>query len=170
MPGDPAVPHLPAPRWARIAMSPTEPKPSLEEVARRLVEAGRHGALGTLDERGGPFVSLAAYATDAEGRPVMLLSRLPEHTKNLARSPEASLLVTEALAPEPLAAARVTLVGAVRAATASERAELEPRYLARHPDAAAWVGFADFAFFVLEVRASRVVEGFGRMKWIEAPK
>lgn len=151
-------------------MSTTEPKPSLEDVARRLVESGRHGALGTLDERGGPFVSLAAYATDAEGRPVMLLSRLAEHTKNLARSPEASLLVTEDGAPEPLAAARVTLVGAARAATPAERADLEPRYLVRHPDAAAWIAFADFAFFVLEVRASRVVEGFGRMKWIETAK
>lgn len=155
----------------------------LASTARRLIEASGTGALGTIacappraratsiDVRhaGHPFVSLVAIAVDARGRPLLLLSGLAEHTKNLAASPKASILVTDAPADgDPLARARVTLTGACARVAEAERDAVRDAYLARHPEASAWASFADFGFFRLEPEAIRVVAGFGRMAWLSS--
>src|SRR5262245_41328877 len=63
--------------------------------AETLLCAARHGALATLLPDGQPYASLVACAASA-GAPVLLLSELAEHTRNLRRDPRASLLVAEA--------------------------------------------------------------------------
>ena len=137
--------------------------------ARALVERARTGTLATHSQQrpGYPFGSLAPYATDEQGRPVFLFSALALHTKNLEADRRASLLVTPAEpAEDPLAAARVTLLGEARRLTAAEAAPERARYLARHPEAAMWVDFGDFAFWRLDVTGAYFVGGFGAMDWI----
>jgi len=149
-------------------MSPT-PEPSFASRARALVQAARVGALATHSRQrpGYPFGSVTPYAADERGRPVFLISGLALHTKNLEADPHASLLVTPAEPPEdPLAAPRVTVLGEARRLAATEAAVDRARYLARHPGAAAWVDFADFAFWRLEVTGAYFVGGFGAMDWI----
>src|SRR5262245_26610622 len=133
------------------------------ERARTLVEVGRVGTLSTLLEgRGGaPFGSLTPYGLDAEGQPILLISRLAVHTRNLAADARASLLVAEAGDDDPLAIGRVTLVGRVAPLGDDERAAQRDGYLARHPNAQAWVDFADFGFHRLAVEAAYFVAGFG---------
>ena len=146
---------------------PTEP--SFAARARALVEAGRVGALATHSRQrpGYPFGSVTPYAPDEQGRPVFLISGLALHTKNLEGDPRASLLVTP---PEPvddpLAAPRVTVLGEARRLGPSEAGADRTRYLAKHPSAAMWVDFADFAFWRLEVSGAYYVGGFGAMDWI----
>jgi putative heme iron utilization protein len=110
---------------------------------------------------GHPFASLVAVAADESGRPLLLLSKLAEHTKNLDACDKASILYAE---PD-LAAARVTLLGTC---TRVDDAAVRARYLAIHPDAEQWASFADFSFFRLEPMELRVVVGFGRMSWVSA--
>jgi putative heme iron utilization protein len=91
------------------------------------------------------------------------------HTQNLQRDARASLLLTSDEAQMPLEAARITLMGRV-ALVPEERIEsVQSVYLARHPEAAAWVRFSDFAFYRMAVTAAYYVGGFGVMGWLAVP-
>ncbi len=117
-----------------------------------------------------PFVTLVSIAFDDEGRALLLLSRLAEHTANLEACNRASLLVTEAAGTEtdPLASGRVTLVGTCVKVLDAEVNACRERYLRAHPEAKTYVGFADFGFFRLAPEQVRYVGGFGRMSWVDA--
>src|ERR1700760_4577119 len=83
-------------------------------ASRTLAARARIGSLATVarDPAGHPFATLVAMAVDGAGRPLLFLSALAEHTKNLRADERASLLVWDAAASgDPLAAERVTLVG-----------------------------------------------------------
>jgi len=147
---------------------PGAPEPGFGEQARTLVHLGRAGTLGTLSRRhpGHPFVSVMPYAPDERGRPLLLISTLAMHTQNLAADPRASLLVAQA-GEDPLALARVTLMGAARRLDGGERPAARDAYLARHPSAVHWVDFDDFAFWRLDLTDVYFVGGFGAMDWLE---
>jgi heme iron utilization protein len=146
--------------------------PSHAERCRTLVSGVRAGALSTIarDPEGYPYGSLVTVAFDTAGRPLLLLSRLAEHTQNLDHRKGASLLLTEPLDrhAQPLAVGRVTLLGRCRLVVAAELEEARATFLATHPDASYYVGFTDFAFYRLEPEALRYVGGFGRMSWVTA--
>lgn len=151
--------------------APQPPEPSYAERARTLVHLGLTGALSTLSRKhpGHPFGSLMPYASDARGRPIFLISRMAMHTQNLEADPRASLLVTQpAVADEdPLALGRLTLLGTAGRLAEGEAVEARAGYLARHPKAAYWADFEDFAFWRLEVADLYFVGGFAAMDWIE---
>ena len=93
------------------------------------------------DRPGFPFASLVPIALDRRLRPILLLSRLALHTKNIDADPRCSLLIASIGGEDPQAAARLTLVGRVRtlaeeASDAAEHADAREAYLARHPRAA----------------------------------
>lgn len=146
------------------------PAPPFSERARTLVHLGRQGALATASRRHGghPFASVMPYAADERGQPLLLVSAMAVHTQNLQADPRASLLVAEAAgtAEDALAAGRVTLMGTAARVAAEAVAAARDVYLARHPAAAAWVDFGDFAFWRLEVAQAYLVAGFGAMGWI----
>lgn len=142
---------------------------------RALTERARFGTLATIsrDPAGFPFATLVAVAFDGRGRPLMLLSRLAEHTRNLEACPRASLLVAPGLpdgapAPsrDPLAAGRMTLVGPCARVADGEVAQARADFLAAHAEAAGYATLADFAPWRLEVEHVRWVGGFGRMSWV----
>lgn len=143
--------------------------PGQVQQARGLLDSIRAGTLSTLarDPLGHPYGSLVPFALDG-ARPVLLLSELAEHTKNLRADPRASLLVAEPSADQPLARGRVTLLGTCQVLSASEREPAERAYFARFPDAAAFAGLGDFRFWVLQVSSARFIAGFARMSWISA--
>ena len=128
--------------------------------ARALVRQCDRAILSTAqaDEGGWPYGSLVMTACDYEGKPIMLLSDLAEHSKNLSQDVRASLLfdATDGL-ENPLTGARVTVMGrAVLTKTLTDR----ERYLARHPSSAVYVDFA--------VTRVHQVAGFGKIDWISA--
>jgi putative heme iron utilization protein len=133
--------------------------------ARHVLRLAATASLGTLDGNGGPFVSFVTVATTAAGEPVLLLSDLALHTKNLKRDPHASLLL---VAPsdeageggDPLAGARLTLTGTI---ARDDDPALRRRFLARHEEAAGYAGFADFGVYRLALAAGHLVAGFGRI-------
>jgi putative heme iron utilization protein len=151
--------------------APREPERSSHaESCRELASRARHGALATTarDPLGFPFATLVAVAFDGRGRPLLLLSKLAEHTKNLEASPRASLLVTDAAAADPLASGRMTLVGTCARVPEEESEAARAAFLAAHPEAKLYAGFVDFAIWRLEVAHVRWVGGFGRMDWVDA--
>ena len=137
--------------------------------ARALVEGRGFGCLSTISVRhpGFPFVSITEYACDETGQPVFLLSGLAVHTKNLAADARASLIVfAQDAEQDVLGSARVTLMGVLRQVEESNDAAVRARYLDKHPQAAQWVDFGDFAFFRMEVADIYFVGGFGEMGWV----
>jgi heme iron utilization protein len=144
-------------------------EPSDAERGRTLLAASRTGALATvaLDPAGFPFGSLVAYAVDDLGRPLLCLSDLAEHSRNLAADPRASLMAAATGAGDPLALARVTVVGPVVELHDDAREAALRTYLDRHPDAF-YATFADFRLYRLDVASVRYVGGFGRMSWVSA--
>jgi putative heme iron utilization protein len=120
---------------------------------------------------GDPYCSLVNVATTADGSPVLLISGLAIHTKNILADPRVSLMIDERRAGDPLEGARVMIAG--RAEKITDEAVLElirRRYLSRHPSAEAFAGFADFAFFKVVMRDVHLVAGFGRIVTLEAAK
>jgi len=154
-----------------VPRTPPAPAPRLSaaDQARTLVAARRAGSLATLADDGGPWASVVAYAALDDGRPVLLVSRLAEHGRNLARDPRASLVVAApATGDDVLAAARVTLAGvAERPAAALAEAALA-RYVAAVPGGRDVAGFDDFALWVLRVNRVRWVGGYARMASVTA--
>jgi heme oxygenase (biliverdin-IX-beta and delta-forming) len=134
--------------------------------ARDVLRRCHFGALASHSVRlaGYPFVSHVPLALDGGGRPVMLLSRLAEHTRNLAADPRASLMVSPP-GEDPQAQPRLTLLGDIGPIEVS--ATLRERYLRYHPDGADYLGFGDFRFYRLEPQRVRLVGGFARAGWIE---
>ncbi|MBM3533574.1 MAG: DUF2470 domain-containing protein [Alphaproteobacteria bacterium] len=136
-------------------------------AVRRLIRAQDRASLATLLAADGtPYASLVLYATLPDATPILLLSALAEHTKNLKADPRASLLVdgTAGLA-DPLTGARATLVGLLEEVPGEIA---QPRYLARHPSSEAYVGFGDFRFYALRASRAHLVAGFGRIHWMAA--
>jgi putative heme iron utilization protein len=109
------------------------------------------------------------YGLDNRGRPTFLISSMAIHTQNLRRDPRASLLITPAAAHnDPLAVARLTLMGTVARVSQDDLMQVRNAYLERHPEAGRWADFGDFAWFRMELRESYLVGGFGVMGWISA--
>jgi putative heme iron utilization protein len=132
-------------------------------AAKRVLRSAGTGALATLSADGSPFASLVTVATAPDGGPILLISRLAVHTQNLARDARSSLLLVEpgGEAGDPLAGARLTLVG--RVGDVDPDPLLARRFQARHPEAAGYVGFADFGFRRFTVEGAHLVAGFGRI-------
>lgn len=140
-----------------------QPDPTFDPVqaAKTLLREGRSGALATLMRGSGdPYCSLVNLATTAAGAPILLISRLAIHTKNLLADPRISLMIDERKPGDPLEGARVMLMGT---AARTEPGRARERYLARHPDAAAYADFADFAFYQIALKGAHLVAGFGRI-------
>ncbi len=131
--------------------------------AKQLLRTIRTGALGTLATNGGfPFTSLTTVATDHDGTPILLLSGLSAHTRNLAADPRASILLARIGKGDPLAHPRLTLVGRITKAAEDDRARLRARFLARHPKAALYADFGDFGFYRLAGVSAHLNGGFAK--------
>lgn len=134
-------------------------------LARRLIDDASHGALGTLEpDSGHPLSTRVAVATDEQGQPLLLMSTLSAHTQSLLVDARCSLLLGEPGGGDPLAHARITLIGhALRLAHGSEaHARARTRWLARHPKAQLYIDFGDFSLWCLQTQRALLNGGFGR--------
>jgi putative heme iron utilization protein len=130
-------------------------------AARKLLRESRSGALATLmPGSGDPYCSLVNVATLADGAPVLLISRLAVHTKNILADTRVSLMLEERREGDPLEGARVMLSGKARL---TDDPEARRRYLDRQPEAEMFAGFADFGFYAIDVSGAHLVAGFGRI-------
>lgn len=131
-------------------------------AARHVLRSASTGSLGTLDAEGAPFASLVTVATTPAGAPLLLLSDLALHTRNLKRDPRVSLLLVGpgGEGGDPLAGARLTLTGRI---ARDDDPVHRRRFVARHAEASGYAEFADFALYRLDVARAHLVAGFGRI-------
>lgn len=139
---------------------------SLSLEARQFLRSAHSGILSTHSAKfeGYPFGSVAPFVLDHDCQPVILISNIAEHTKNIIANPKVSLLVFAGM--EDLQAnARLTLLGeAVK--INKEDADLRARYLRYIPQAAGYFDMHDFAFYRIQITQARYIAGFGKMSWM----
>jgi putative heme iron utilization protein len=134
-------------------------------LAKGLLRSIRAGTLGTLDRNTGhPFASLVTVATDIDGSPLILTSRLSTHTANLEADGRASVLLAQTGKGDPLAHPRLTVLGTFSAVArdSADDARVRRRFLARHPKAELYAGFGDFSFWRMNVASAHLNGGFAR--------
>jgi putative heme iron utilization protein len=141
---------------------------SAQRLARSLLRRSRQGALATLmPDCGDPYCSLVNVASNCDGSPILLISRLALHTRNILGDPRVSLMLDERAEGDPLEGARIMLAGRAEEATEADEAILRRRYLNAHPAAEVFVNFKDFSFFRIRPAAAHLVAGFGRIVDLE---
>jgi len=142
-----------------------------KSVAKSLLRGTRAGTLATLDRNTGhPFASLVNVATDVDGAPLILISRLSTHTANLEQDGRASLLLASSGKGDPLAHPRLTLLGRFVQIARDDPQEprLRRRFLARHPKSELYAGFGDFSFWRLDAVSAHLNGGFARAADLKA--
>ena len=133
-------------------------------LARSLLRRRRQGALATLTaDSGDPYCSLVNVASYADGSPILLISRLALHTKNILADSRVSLMLDERAEGDPLEGSRIMLAGRADEAGADDLPVLRRRYLNAHPSSKAFVNFNDFSFFRIRPSGAHLVAGFGRI-------
>lgn len=139
----------------------TDPKSAA--LARSLLRRSRQGALATLmPGSGDPYCSLVNVASAHDASPILLISKLAIHTKNILADPRVSLMLDERAPGDPLEGARIMVAGTAEQA-GDDTDVVRRRYLAAHPSADMFAGFGDFGFFRIVIKGVHLVAGFGRI-------
>jgi heme iron utilization protein len=134
------------------------------QLARLLLRRSRQGALATLMAGSGdPYCSLVNVASHPDGSPILLISRLALHTRNILADARVSLMLDERSEGDPLEGSRIMLAGRAEQAGDDEAELLRRRYLNAHPSSEVFVNFKDFSFFRIRPSAAHLVAGFGRI-------
>jgi heme iron utilization protein len=133
-------------------------------LARSLLRRSRQGALATLmADSGDPYCSLVNVASHVDGSPILLISRLALHTRNILGDSRVSLMLDERAEGDPLEGSRIMLAGRAEEASADDLGILRRRYLNAHSSAEIFVSFKDFSFFRIRPSGAHLVAGFGRI-------
>lgn len=135
--------------------------------ARRFLRSTRSAVLSTHSARfeGYPFGSIAPFVLDHDGNPLILISTIAEHTKNIQHNPHVSLIAFDPAAPDMQAGARLTLLGDATEANKQDD-HLRARYLRYFPMAEKYFDMHDFLFHKIRVSQARYIGGFGNIHWI----
>ena len=146
-------------------------KIEITEEAKRLLRTCSVATLATIlpksDEIGvsWPYASLVLMATAFDGSPLLLLSELAEHTKNIHENSKVSLLIDDThTSIHRLAGSRITLIGKARR---TENIHSLERYLRRHPEAESYLSFSDFHLYQVDLERAHLVAGFGKISWLQ---
>lgn len=137
------------------------------EKARNLLASSEHGILSTLSVYlgGFPFGSVVNHCLDQEGRPMVLISTIAQHTKNVQSDDRVSLTITENGGGNVQAESRITIAGHL--VKAEDQKKALQRYQRYFPESITYLEFHDFEVFVLKPSAVRYIGGFGQIHWIE---
>lgn len=138
--------------------------------ARELLLKEYRGVLSTHSKAmpGFPFGSVVPYCLDADGNPLILISRIAQHTHNLTQDPKCSLLVGEREAEDVQAVGRLTLLAEAHKLADAEAIEAAAtRYYRYFPDSQSYHSAHDFDFWVLTPVRHRYIGGFGAIHWLD---
>ena len=138
-------------------------EPSL--VARRLIRTGRMATLATLDAEtgGGPYASLTLTACGHDAAPLLLLSDLARHSRNIAADDRVSLLFAKSNR-EAISQGRTSVIGR---AEFCDDPLLRKRFLARHESTRSFAQFTDFKLYRVAVDSVHFVGGFGNIHTLD---
>jgi hypothetical protein len=140
---------------------------NLSLEARKFLRSTHSGILSTHSARleGYPFGSVAPFVLDHNCQPIILISNIAEHTKNITINPKVSLLVFSG-GEDLQANARLTVMGEAVKIQKDVDTDLRTRYLRYLPQAANYFDMHDFSFYRIHIHQARYIGGFGKMSWL----
>ncbi|WP_263079402.1 DUF2470 domain-containing protein [Endozoicomonas sp. Mp262] len=135
--------------------------------ARSLMLKEYSGILSTHshDVPGYPFGSVMPYCLDKEGCPLILISRIAQHTKNIQENPRVSLIITESHVDDAHLGARLTWIG--DAELIEDHSEIAKRYYSFFPQSQDYHKTHRFDFYRINLVRARYIGGFGKIFWIK---
>lgn len=138
-------------------------------TARDLLLSEYHGVLSThsVDMEGFPFGSVAPYCLDGSGQPIILISSIAQHTKNILHNAKVSLIVTEREVDDIQTGARLTWLALAQKIEGEQKELCAQRYYRYFPEAADYHLTHNFDFYCLRLQRARFIGGFGKIHWVE---
>ncbi|MGA9768509.1 MAG: DUF2470 domain-containing protein [Blastocatellia bacterium] len=140
------------------------------EEVRALLQKERNAVLCTISKKieGWPFGSISPYALTGAGEPVILISEIAEHTRNLRADARVSLIAQDSNAiADPQSGARITLLGYAMPVPEPYLEDANRRYLHLFPNSASYFDAHDFTLFQIKVSKVRFIGGFGEIYWLD---
>jgi putative heme iron utilization protein len=139
--------------------------PGRAGTARRLLRSFTSGVMGTRGVRHAayPYTAALPFCTDQQGRVIVLISHLSEHTKAVENDPRVSFTaapMTAQLRPQ----ARLTVLGTI---VPEDDPAVAARYLRFFPDNQQFLEIGGFRFFAIEPDHVRLIAGFGSAHWLD---
>jgi len=144
---------------------------NLAAEARQFLRSTRSGVLSSFSAKfaGYPFGSVMPFVLDHNCQPIVLISSIAEHTKNIIANPKISLLVFQSdnlKSVEDLHAnGRLTLIGDAEQTNKND-ADLMARYCRFFPESVGYLDMHDFNFYRINIAQARYIAGFGKMGWM----
>ena len=137
--------------------------------ARTLLRNQEKAVLSThsVSKTGYPFGSVTTYMTDHQGHPIIYISHLAQHTRNIKENPKLSLLISEDNDNDINAGARLTLLGTVELVNNEELEEIADKFYLKFPESRAYQETHDFKFYRVKVEHVRYIGGFGQIHWLD---
>ncbi|WP_223786609.1 HugZ family protein [Marinicella meishanensis] len=138
-------------------------------AARNLLRSQEKALLSThsYSKTGYPFGSVTTYMTDHQGHPIIYISYLAQHTKNIQQNPQMSLLVNQDHTDDINAGARLTLLGRAERVSSDESAALAAKFFLKFPESQQYQDTHDFEFYRIRVEYVRYIGGFGQIFWLD---
>ncbi|MEP4377847.1 MAG: DUF2470 domain-containing protein [Alphaproteobacteria bacterium] len=135
-------------------------------LVRRLIRTSRSGVLATVDAEtaGTPYASLVLTSCTLDASPLLLLSDLARHTRNIVADQRVSLIIGK-LGLDALSQTRATLIGSVEG---SDDSDLKARFLRHHAGARSQMAFDDFRLYRMRLESVHFIAGFGRIETLDA--
>lgn len=140
-----------------------------ETEAKRLLMTVGKASLATLHPKScRPYSSLVLICPDDKGHPVMMLSDLADHVKNINADGAASMIL-DGTSGETLSGPRVSVEGEIAKITDTDAIKtLKDAFIARHPEAQIYADFTDFNLYRMTINRLHLIAGFGRIHWLDA--
>lgn len=114
-----------------------------------------------------PYTSLVPYAIDGKGRPIIFISDLAMHTKNLNKISKCSLMASKISKDDIFNSARITFIGKMTKVSDGEIEEVKKIYLEKHPVSESLLELVDFSFYRMEIDHIHYIGGFGDINWYD---
>jgi len=131
-----------------------------------LVKTGKVAALSS-DFKGTPFGSLMPYALDAKGNPIIYISDLAVHTKNLNKNPACSLMVSKVKDDDIFNSQRITFVGKMKRVPKEDVEAVKKIFYGKFKEAEDYAELHDFGFYRMEISTIFYIGGFGDINWVK---
>lgn len=138
-------------------------------LARRLLHSVDSGILSTMSSElpGYPFGSVTPFVMTHDGKIVVYVSTIAQHTANMVANPKTCLTAMQSGDGNQQELGRVTVVADAAAVPEERVAEVQQRYRAFFPESRHYGQAHSFAFYWLEPVRVRYIGGFGKIFWIE---
>lgn len=147
---------------------PDSAQADLIGTARDLLSGRFQGTLSThsATQQGYPFGSVTPFCLDHDGLPLLLLSHLAQHSRNLAENPRCCLLICDDDgAGDPQQQARLSAMADSEPLVADDTDSVD-RYFRYFPHTQPYFEQLNFRFFRLRPKALHLNAGFAAARWV----